>query len=341
MTNQPHNENHPSGKDYTFGLFKPEDAQGIKDLFLSVYGESYPVRVFYSPDELIKANNDGDYISVVARDNNGKVIAVEHLFRSAPNKNIYEAGAGLTLKEYRGAGIGGALVDFVMDKAAPNLGIDLVFGEAVCNHVHMQKLVAKVGCVDMAIEVALMPAEAYSQEKSATGRVAALLQFKTFNAKPHKVYIPSYYEKQLGFIYEELDDKREFETPQEGFPGNSLCRVEQQNFDFAKVSRMVFHELGTDFETRLKEMEKVASGKGVKVFQTWLPMGASHIATPVEMLRSKGYFFGGPLIQWFGNDGLLMQKLECSPDFEDINLHSQRARRILEMVIQDWEQTRG
>jgi hypothetical protein len=32
-----------------------------------------------------------------------------------------------------------------------------------------------------------------------------------------------------------------------------------------------------------------------------------------------------------------MQKLLCPPDFEQIQLHSDRAREILALVRQDWE----
>jgi hypothetical protein len=43
------------------------------------------------------------------------------------------------------------------------------------------------------------------------------------------------------------------------------------------------------------------------------------------------------LPRWFDEDGILMQKLICAPDFEGIRLHSERSHKILEMVRQDWE----
>lgn len=322
--------------EYKVGIFEPNDAQGITDLFKAVYGDSYPVDIFYSPSRLVKANEDGDYISLVARLDNGKVIAVEHLFRSAPNRKLYEAGAGVTSKECRGLGIGRELMRFMIEEAVPKLGIEALFGEAVCNHIHMQKMVARFQCFDSAIEIALMPSEAYVAEKSAKGRVAALLQFRTYKKWPHEVYLPTSYRRELEFIYEALDDKRDFRTSEMDLPTDKKCITHQEIFDFARVSRMAFRDLGGDFETLLEKMEEEARQKGVIVFQVWLPLGAPSVNRAVEICRGKRYFFGGLLMRWFGKDGLLMQKLECEPDFEEIQLHSDRARNILDMVRNDW-----
>jgi hypothetical protein len=86
-------------------------------------------------------------------------------------------------------------------------------------------------------------------------------------------------------------------------------------------------------------MEDEARQKRAMVFQVWLPLGAPCVNRAVEICRGEGYFFGGLLSRWFGADGLLMQKLECEPDFEEIQLHSDRAKTILDMVMSDWART--
>jgi hypothetical protein len=50
---------------------------------------------------------------------------------------------------------------------------------------------------------------------------------------------------------------------------------------------------------------------------------------------------GGVLPQWFDDDGLLMQKLLFNPDFESIQLYSDRALRIRELVKADWQRSCG
>ena len=56
-----------SGERIFIHLFRPEDAAGIGRLFHAVYGDSYPVKHFYSPEGLAKALESGENYSVVAR----------------------------------------------------------------------------------------------------------------------------------------------------------------------------------------------------------------------------------------------------------------------------------
>lgn len=59
----------------------------------------------------------------------------------------------------------------------------------------------------------------------------------------------------------------------------------------------------------------------------------------VEHLRAKGYFIGGILSRWLGEDALLIQKIRKRPNKEGINLHTERARRIQAFVRGDHETT--
>ena len=59
-----------------------------------------------------------------------------------------------------------------------------------------------------------------------------------------------------------------------------------------------------------------------------------------DILRSRGYFSGGALLQWFGTDGLLMQKVLDEPSWDDMVLVSDRARDLAKQVRADWQRTR-
>lgn len=324
--------------DFHVGPFKPEDARGITELFRAVYGEEYPIRLFYSPEEIIRANECGDYISILARTEDGRVIGVQHAFRSAPNSSVYEWGVGLTLKEFRGRGVSIELGRYAVETAAPSRGMETVFGESVCNHLFTQKMSARFAFVDTALEVALMPAETYAKEKTAAGRVAAILQFRTYKKTPHRIFVPARYEQQLRFAYSDLDDEREIALSDASLPRDEACTATQQIFDFAGVCRNAFSVIGSDFEKRLNELEASARTRGMTVFQTWLPSASPSVGEAAEICRSHGYFFGGPLPRWFGKDGFLMQKLDCEPDFEDIQLLSDKAKTIFSMVRDDYRE---
>jgi hypothetical protein len=323
---------------FTVDSFRPEDAEGIVQLVRSVYGDHYPIQLFYDPEQIIAANAEGRYYSIVARTNAGKVIGVTHLFRSAPCKSLYESGIGLVLKEYRNSGATIRLMDFLFSEFVPrNPHIEEIFGEAVCNHPYMQKTVARFHYVETAIEVALMPAEAYTQEKSAQGRVATLSAFRCYKPKPHRIYLPAPYEQELRRIYARLDDAREIVPSVAQISGGGPSRAELEVFDFARVARIAVHDIGMDFRDCIGDLERQAGIRKAVVFQAWLDLSQPCVGEAVAILRGRGYFFGGALPRWFDNDGLLMQKLLCPPDFEGIVLVSDFAKELLNVIQADWQ----
>ncbi len=338
----PDSKNHPDrDPNLEIDLFRDGDGEEITALFREVYGEGYPVKLFYDPAALARANAVGDYYSIIARQA-GVIAGVEHLYRSAPFQKVYEAGAGLVRKDYRNLGLTKKLLEFICEHWAPQqAGIEEIFGEPVCNHPFMQKAVTGLHWIETALEIALMPAEAYTQEKSATGRVAAVLAFLCVRPKPHRVFLPPAYEQELRFLYAPLDDHRELAAADQPLPTASISAIAMSIFDFARVARIAVADAGADFPERLAALEREATERGVWVFQVWLNLAQPWVGAAVQSLREQGYFLGGPLPRWFDTDGLLMQKLLCPPDFGEIQLHSDRAREILALVRQDWERAQA
>jgi hypothetical protein len=323
-------------KPFTVGRFRPEDAEGLVKLFWAVYGEHYPIRLFYDPAAIIAANQQGRYYSIVARTPSGRVVGANHLYRSSPFDSLYESGVGLVLKDYRNSGIAKQLLSYLYESFVPQMPhIHEVFGEAVCNHPYMQKTVRFFNYIETALEVALMPAAAYTKEKSAPGRVAALTAFRCYHPAPHRIFLPGVYEDELRWIYGRLDDGRDLCLSDGQLPADIATQADMQIFDFAAVARIAIPRSGADVQTCVADLEKKAREKKAMVFQVWVNLTEPWVGESVETLRRMGYFFGGALPRWFGGDGLLMQKLECPPDFESIVLETDTARRILSFIQTD------
>ena len=151
-------------------------------------------------------------------------------------------------------------------------GIDLIYGEPVCNHPFSQKLVTKQGTVTRALEVSLMPAQAYAKEKSARGRVSTLVDFITLKPRPCTVYVPASYDELFSFCYRDMDDERRFE-PSRGEPEAEKTRMSIQVFNFAQVARVAVPEPGREFETRIRSEEERLVQNGIRVIQVWLNTG--------------------------------------------------------------------
>lgn len=330
----------PNNSVFEIGCFTPSDALSVATLFRSVYGDGYPIRIFYKPESIIDANLKGQYISIVGRNAEQEIVGVMHLFRSAPYERIYELGVGLVLKPFRGLGLSKALLDFVFNRFVPARNdIEGIYGEPVCNHLIMQKACLELSCVETAIEVALMPAEAYAKESTSLARVATTFASKSYRSRPHTVFLPAQYDGQLRFIYSGMTDRRDLRTCEKRAPEHVNTTVNVTIFDFAKVARLAFQEVGQDFESELGNVETQALDQEAVVIQAWLKLTTPCLEWAVKILRGKGYFLGGVLPHWFNDDGILLQKVLVDPEFEKIQLNSLRTLRLLDMIREDWKIT--
>lgn len=317
-------------------FFKPSDAEGVKKLFTEVYGDKYPAKIVYHPDRLIAAFEHREQIPIVVRTSDNRVVGYSSLFRAAPDKGVYEKGNGAVLPAFRNAGVIGMIFEYVREALPGIRDLNVLFGEPVCNHIYIQKAaLAKLPFVETALGVDLMPAEAYEQEKSASGRVSTVFMFITSVPRPHTIYVPQAYEDNLRYIYEGLDDTRSFSRSGGDLPLSQPTLIDVQVFDFARAARLTVHEAGADLETAFPSEEEHLVNRNVQVIQVPLKLSWPWIGRVVDFLKSRGYFFGGILPQWFGEDGLLMQKILLQPNWEGIHVFSDRAKKILELVKAD------
>lgn len=325
----------------TVDIFQPGDAVGVGDLFRKVYGEDYPIKLVYEPQALVDAFEKHENIPAVARSSKAGVVGYVSIFRSAPSKTVYEGGQGLVLVEYRKHGIARAMNRYFSEELAPAYGADAVFGEAVCNQTFMQKAWANEGAIETALEVDLMPAEAYAREGSATGRVATLHMTRMYRAMDHTVHAPERYEEAMRFIYDGFVSGAAVVRAGDVAPGNISTSIESRLFEFASVARLTVNDAGEDFQAVFGECEAEALGKGMIVIQVWLDLSWPWIGKLTDHLGEKGYFFGGILPRWFGTDGLLMQKVVVRPNWDGIQLYSEKALRLRDIVHQDWLKGNG
>jgi len=329
-------------KELTVGFFRPQDAEGVARLFRSVYGDDYPAKIVYHPEQLIAAYKSRDNIPIVVRTPGNRVVGYSSLFRVAPNKGVYEKGNGAVAKDFRNAGVMGMIFRYVRGMLPELNNIDVFFGEPVCNHVYIQKAaLANLPFVETALEIDLMPAQAYEKEGSASGRVSTLLMFITIASRPHAVFLPNIYADCASYIYEGLDDKRSFTISAAKCSSLRQTRIDTQVFDSAQVARLTVHDAGSDFQKIFAAEERRLRSRNVRVIQVFLKLSWPWITRIVTQLRKNSYFFGGILPQWFGEDGFMMQKILSRPNWEGIQLFSERSKRILEFIDADWRKTAG
>lgn len=318
-------------------FFRPDDASGVARVFRQVYGEGYPVDIYYRPERLIEENAAGRIISSVARTTTGEIVGHDAIVLLDSASRLYENAAGAVLPAFRSQGVFFRLLRHVIFNAAKRFGVEEILGEPVCNHVHLQKMCQQLGFTESGLEVDLMPASAYTREQDTHGRVSVLLGYFMHKPRHQIVYLPQVYRDPLAYLYAGLEVERSFEKAENHFPADSATRAGIDLFESAQVARTAIHLIGSDFETWVTRLEADVFKKNISVFHVWLPLTSPFAPVATDILRARGYFIGGVLPNWFGKDGLLMQKLTGPTRWEGIALYSERAKRIGEIVRNDWE----
>jgi hypothetical protein len=329
-----------SGQEFTVERFRPEDAPGIANLFLTVYGPDYPVDTYYDPERIIEAQRKGDIHPVVCRTPTGDVIAAGCLYRSsAVNPNLPEIGLYMVLIPYRRSTAAYLITRFIGNTLVPELGLDGFFGEAVTNHAATQKVTGLIGAYDTGIELLLMPAAIYEKEKSAPGRVSCVFGLRIDKDKPQKIFVPEYYRPLLTKVSARMKLQRDIVSGQ-GCPApDSPSRVDSRFFDSASVLRVSLAAVGKDISRKIGEVEAEANSRNMVVRQWFLNLNDSAIEETIALLRRTGYFLSSYLPRWFGGDaggdGLLMQKISEEPNYQELMIHSDEAAELLAFIRED------
>jgi hypothetical protein len=316
-------------------FFRTEDAPGVARLFRQVYGDGYPIEIYYHPERLIEENIVGRILSSVARTRAGEVVGHDALILLDPATRLYENAAGVVLPGFRGQGVFFRLMKHNIFDYAKRFDLQEILGEPVCNHLQLQKMCLQLDYRETGMEVDLMPAAAYTQEQSAHGRVSVLLGYFLHKPVPRTVFLPPVYRDELEYLYAGIGVERTFAETNGKLPTEGDSQGKMDTFAFAQVARTSIHRIGWDFEAFVMQLENEACDRGIEIFQVWLPLTSPFASAATDILRMHDYFIGGLLPGWLGGDGLLMQKVKCETDWGSIALYSEHAKKIADIVKSD------
>lgn len=333
----------PEEHSWEIDRFRPDDAQGVVGLYRAIYEEHFPFKEVYDPNWHIEQAQKGDSYRVVVRLPGGKLAGTGALFRSvATNPDLYEGGGLIVLEEYRTQNLAIPIMQFMNINLPRIYNLEQIWGEAVCNHLVSQQLTIKSGYTACALEVDMMPEEAY-QSLSERGmnigsRVSALVVFQAFRSQPQNLYLPIAYQDVLKKLYEPFNFGHNFMNPERLVIGESTTAAQVNTMSDAGMSRITVAQIGTDFAAWLKTTEDELLTQSISVVQVILPLDTALVDQATEQLRQAGYWLGGLMPRWFGHDGFLMQKTMHEPDFNKIKVYSKPGKEVLQKVKADYEQ---
>lgn len=324
-------------------LFEPGDALGVGRLFLQAYGTEYPVDDPYVPELLIEANRAGRIRTIVAQTEDGSIAGQGAFYQSSPpNKRVYEYGQMIVDKAYRGSFAAVRMHQFAVKNMFGKMeGVDAIYGEAVCHHLATQKMSRGVDVLECGLEPGLMPQEVYAGE-GVQGRASCLYQQAVYQGGSGFLYLPEYWRSQIEAILPTWPLERDIREsgPNVEPSEDVLSQMDAQYFSFAGVMRLNVARPRADFSARLDQFFSEAITKGCVLFQVFLNLGEAWAGGAVEVLRRKGFFFGGFIPIWFGSlapgpDALLVQRFVTPVTLEPIQTMSERGEKVVRMVFED------
>jgi hypothetical protein len=324
---------------WTLDLFRPTDAAGVVALYRDIYGENYHVASVYDPELLIAEQEQGDVYRAVARSACGEVVGHTAYARSSPpNRGLYEACQLVVHHDWRGSALASELTLFAIEQIPLQYQIRYTWGEAVTNHLFSQRIYTGSGHAETGIELDLLPGGSMAQAMRGEnrGRISVVTIFRNYGPpQPQTIYLPSSYTRQLPFLYSGFEHGHCFVDSTAPLATDRAVRGKLDIFAAVAVARITFLQLGGDFAACLADYETQTAAVDVRVHQVFLPLTDPAIGEAVNCLRKRGYFLGAVLPCWYGDDGLLMQKLIDEPNLAGTKLFTDRARDILSVVLSD------
>ena len=326
------------GQTVVVDFFKPEDAMGVVSTCYAVYGAGYPVDTYYLPEKLVDENAKGRIHSVVARTSGNEVVGHGALFRSSsPFKGMYEAGQYIIQKAYRGSGTVLDISRYVTRLCPEKYDIEALYGEPVTNHTITQKMGQDEGWVETALEMDLMPAQAYASDETVKGRVSTLLTFNIRKDRSHTLYLPRVYADRIKEDLTQLSLDRKISAPRAETSELKKSQTLPEFFKFAGVGRLQVLKMGKDINVVIQAFENEIQEQKFHVAQVFLPLDQPLIQKTCMGMNTNGFFYGGYLPRWFDSDGILMQKIYGRPNFEGLKLYSEKAKQLMDFIKKDWQ----
>lgn len=321
------------------------NAHHVGTVFRSIYGEDFPVRDVYEPGTLCREIESGRLISLLAFDMNGQTAGYASMYKTAPNPRLWEAGNLAVVPAYKYTDISLRLIRFLFNFAANSITIiDGIFVEAVCSHYFTQVNAVKNGMVDCALELDQLDGESFKDErnnKAGTARVSCALYFRELTDLSEAEFVPARYNEILRQIAGSLRPRILFPSI-DSLPTDEKTILEEKYYASARTWKTAIQAIGSDWTVVVEDILDKAGQRQVMSLQVTVNMACPHIGSAVDLLRKKGFFFGGMFPRWFGTDGLLMQKLFGSErQYEKIKLYTPFSRELLAFIKSDCEAVRG
>ena len=324
---------------YTVRRMTGSEAGELPDGFRAVYGEDYLSETVYDAAALAAMVTDGQQVSYVARDPDGRLAGHIALARSAPNPQLWEMGQAIVLPDHRKSGIFRWLFQAALTHATRDPACTGVFATSLTNHVVSQKVCAEAGFRDVGLEIDYVPQRMLAKE-GARGAIATIVQFMPVGEVALRpAFVPPAYRDWVGELLQAADARGPVHTTgaEPRFAGGASA-LETRDLPRFDMTRLTLARAGADFGRRVRAAERAAATDGRRTVQLLLPLDRPDGAAAFAHLRDRGYGFSGLLPHFLpgGAHAAMLYRSFDSPNLGEIQAYSAMGQALLADVKADW-----
>ena len=323
-----------SGDFFRFVLVGPVEAPLVGEVFRSVYGESYIDPSVYQPEALLRKIQQGKLFAVLSLDPEGRPAGYVALGAEAPNPFLWEEKGLVVVPEYNKTDLGSSLVSFFGNPSAWPASATGIYGSPVCHHYFAQIFCAKSGWIASTIQLDLFDAAIFRERPEGLSRVSCVQFFTPMPPAPAPSYWPREYSEFLATITRSRNEPAG-RLSEELLPDESLTSLQTNELESSRNLRVNVFHIGKDWPEVVQNILVEARTRQLISVQVFLDTSCSCIGEAVRILRSHGFFLGGLAPRWFGNDGLLMQKVNADTRYDLFKLYSAPARKLFDFIRAD------
>lgn len=310
-------------------------AQGVCDLYRTIYGDDFPVASVYDPSALLDSNLKGRQVNLVALEGE-RVVGQAVTVCSEWNPRLYELVGLMVLPEFRRTGLGRDLARVLLEDVFPTLDWGVRYTESVTAHVNSQKVDISMGHVHCALALENVPARIFEHDKvfGNVHRGSSVMSFfeNQADVSNRTTVLPARYAEVLQNLAQGFGH-RIFNEDKASPHGMSELQVIP--FHDAGTAYLVGKTIGKEMSVKLDEVLTEVSGMYCILLQMPLVPGISSV---VETARERGFFLGGFLPRWFPeSDGILLQRTRSEPDWDAIHVLPGKGERLVELIRSDLE----
>jgi hypothetical protein len=318
--------------DYTIRRLRAGDGAGVVALVRGIYGFNYSYREeLYDADQIEWLNQTGQLVSVVAL-HNGEIVGHSALIRDTAGP-IAETGQCMVSPPHRSHHLMDRTCGMLYDEAE-NLGLILLYGGPVTNHVYSQAAFETGNWHPCGLALAMLPQSFANMPTPLPQRLSDILYYKPLRPMPPApaLHVPPWHREIVSRIYAQFNVTPRF---LEGGAPQALDHV-VADYSHALLSghiRVVWG--GPQAAEVIDRARRGLTGMGAESIFLQIPMTQPGCAALVRRVEEMGFFFSGIRLQGAGGDSLQLQCVNVDLDPSVIQILTSFGRDIFDYVISE------